>query len=117
MLRGAANGLASLAGAGRQSAFHTLVAVGLPSRDPARAAIALALGTVALRNASGMLDWIAAREDAPAVADLLRESFDMLEEDLEEERFYVTVRRRYWQAPDGSPLKRAAETLIRTLEF
>lgn len=117
MLRGAANGLASLAVAGRASAFESLVTSGLPSRDPARAAIALALGTVALRNASGMLDWIAAREDATAVAELLRESFDMLEEDLEEERFFVTVRRRYWQAEDGSPVKAAAETLIKVLEF
>jgi HEAT repeat protein len=117
MLRGAANGLAALAVAGRRSAFETLVTVGLPSHDPARAAIALALGTVALRNASGMLDWIATRDDGAAVAELLRESFDMLEEDLEEERFYVTVRRRYWQAADDSPIKRAAETLIRTLEF
>lgn len=117
MLRGAANGLAALAVAGRASAFETLVGVGLPSRDPARAAIALALGTVALRNASGMLDWIAARRDAPAVAELLRESFDMLEEDLDEERFFVTIRRRYWQAEDGSPVKAAAETLIKVLEF
>ena len=117
MLRGAANGLAALAVGGRQSAFETLVTVGLPSRDPARAAIALALGTVALRNASGLLEWIATREDGAAVAELLRESFDMLEEDLEEERFYVTVRRQYWQAPEGSPTRRAAETLIRTLEF
>lgn len=117
MLRGSANGLASLAVAGRVSAFETLVTSGLPSRDPARAAIALALGTVALRNASGLLDWIAAREDAAAVAELLRESFDMLEEDLEEERFFVTIRRRYWQAEDGSPVKAAAETLIKVLEF
>ena len=117
MLRGAANGLAALAVSGRQSAFETLVTVGLPSNDPARAAIALALGTVALRNASGMLDWISTRDDVTAVSELLRESFDMLEEDLEEERFYVTVRRRYWQAADDSPIKRAAETLIRTLEF
>ena len=79
--------------------------------------VALALGTVALRNASALLDWTATRDDAQAVAELLRESFDMLEEDLEEERFYVTIRRRYWQAPDGSPEKAAAETLIRTLEF
>lgn len=117
MLRGSANGLAALAVAGRVSAFDTLIAEGLPARDPARAAIALALGTVALRNASGMLDWIAARDDAAAVAELLRESFDMLEEDLEEERFFVTIRRRYWQAEDGSPVKAAAETLIKVLEF
>ena len=117
LLRGAANGLAALAVAGRQSALETLVDAGLPARDPARAAIALALGTVSLRNPMLLLEWAATRKDVEAVAELLRESFDMLEEDLDEERFYVTVRRRYWQEADGSPLKAAAETLIRTLEF
>jgi len=117
LLRSAANGLAALAIAGRQSALQTLVDAGLPSRDPARAAITLALGTVSMRNTTGLLDWLATRDDAGKVAELLREAFDMLEEDLEEERFYVTVRRRYWQATDGSPLKAAAETLIKTLEF
>lgn len=117
LLRGAANGLAALAIAGRASALQTLVDAGLPSRDPARAAIALALGTVSMRNTPVLLDWLATRDDVAAIAELLGESFDMLEEDLEEERFYVTVRRRYWQAPDGSPLKAAAETLIKKLEF
>ncbi|HEX6324546.1 MAG TPA: HEAT repeat domain-containing protein [Vicinamibacterales bacterium] len=117
LLRGAANGLAALAVAGRQSALETLVDAGLPSRDPARAAIALALGTVSLRNPILLLEWTATRKDVEAVAELLRESFDMLEEDLEEERFYVAVRRRYWQEADGTALKAAAETLIRTLEF
>ena len=49
--------------------------------------------------------------------ELLREAFDMLEEDFEEERFFVTVRRAYWQAPAGSPARTVAETLIRKLEF
>jgi HEAT repeat protein len=117
MLRSAANGLAALAVAGRQSALEALVDAGLPSRDPARAAIALALGTVSMRNTPLFLQWAAGRNDLPVVADLLRESFDMLEEDLDEERFYVTVRRAYWQAADGARVKAAAETLIKTLEF
>jgi hypothetical protein len=49
--------------------------------------------------------------------ELLREAFDMFEEDFEEERFYVTVRRAYWQAPEGSPRRQAAEALIKGLEF
>ncbi len=117
LLRSAANGLAALAVAGRSSALETLVNAGLPSRDPARAAIALALGTVSIRNTTAFLEWAATRKDLDAVAELLRESFDMLEEDLDEERFYVTVRRSYWQAADGTPLKSAAETIIRKLEF
>ena len=117
LLRGAANGLAALAVAGRPSALAALVDAGLPSKDPARAAIALALGTVSLRNTSVLLDWMVTRDDGEAIASMLQESFDMLEEDLEEERFYVTVRRHYWQAADGSPLKAAAETLIKKLEF
>ena len=117
LLRGAAGGLAALAVAGRQSALQTLVDAGLPSRDPARAAIALALGTVAMRNTPLLLEWIAAREDREPIAALLAESFDMLEEDLDEERFYVTVRRSYWQAAEDSPIRAAAEVLIKTLEF
>ena len=50
LLRGSANALAALAGSGREPALVTLIERGAPSRDPARAAIALAIGTAALRN-------------------------------------------------------------------
>ena len=49
--------------------------------------------------------------------ELLREAFDMLEEDFEEERFFAHVRRTYWQAPAGSPTRKTAEALIQKLEF
>ena len=117
LLRSAANGLAALAVSGRVSALEALVTAGLPSKDPARAAIALALGTAAMRNTPLLLDWMSKRDDGEAVAELLQESFDMLEEDLEEERFFVTVRRSYWAAPEGSPVRSAAEILIKKLEF
>lgn len=117
LLRTAANGLAALAVSGRVSALEALVKAGLPSKDPARAAIALALGTAAMRNTPLLLDWMSKRDDGEAVAELLQESFDMLEEDLEEERFFVTVRRSYWAAAEGSPVRSAAEILIKKLEF
>ena len=41
----------------------------------------------------------------------------MLEEDLEEERFYVTVRRAYWTAPPNGAVRKVAATLIQTLDF
>ena len=41
----------------------------------------------------------------------------MLEEDLEEERFFVTVRKTYWTAPDGSATRKLCELLINKLDF
>ena len=38
--------------------------------------------------------------------ELLREAFDMLEEDFDEERFFATVRRAYWQAPPARQRER-----------
>ncbi len=56
-------------------------------------------------------------QDQPGAIDLVAEGFDMLEEDLEEEQFFVTVRRGYWAAADGSPTRRLAEQLITKLDF
>ena len=41
----------------------------------------------------------------------------MLEEDLEEEQFFVAVRRGYWAAADASPARRLSEQLINKLDF
>ena len=41
----------------------------------------------------------------------------MLEEDLEEEQFFAAVRRGYWAAADGSPVRRLSEQLINKLDF
>lgn len=117
LLRASASGLAALAIAGHRDAASLLVEHGIPSRDPARAAIALALGAVALRNTPVLLETLQARaEPKPAIL-LLGESFDMLEEDLEEERFYAAVRRGYWAAPVNAPARTIAEALIQTLDF
>jgi hypothetical protein len=50
LLRAATAGLAALAVAGSADAATALIVQGGPTRDPERAPIALALGTVALRN-------------------------------------------------------------------
>jgi HEAT repeat protein len=117
LLRAAASGLAALAIAGDASAVSTLIEAGAPSRDPARAAIALALGAVALRNTPLMLKVLEGQKDPKPAIVLLSEAFDMLEEDLEEERFFVAVRRGYWAAPAGSSARKIAAALIQTLDF
>jgi HEAT repeat protein len=117
LLRGSASGLAALAVHGNKEALATLIEAGAPTRDPARAAIALALGTVALRNTSILLDVLQAPKLLTPAKELLREAFDMLEEDFAEERFFATVRRAYWQAAEGSAARKTAEALIQGLEF
>ena len=117
LLRGAATGLAALAIAGNEEALRTLIDRGAPSRDPARAAIALAIGSVALRNTPLTMKVLEQQAKPEEGLELLREAFDMLEEDFIEERFFVTVRRSYWQAKPGTPTRRTAEALIRKLEF
>jgi len=117
LLRAAAGGLSALAVAGNQEAGAILFERGAPTRDPERAAIVLALGSLALRNTAVTLQVLERQTALDAAVDLLREAFDMLEEDLEEERFFVTVRRAYWAAPEGSPGRRIAGALIQHLEF
>jgi HEAT repeat protein len=117
LLRAAAGGLSAVAVAGNPEAAATLFERGGPTRDPERAAIALALGTLALRNTTLTLKVLEGQKTLDPSIELLREAFDMLEEDMEEERFYVTVRRAYWAAAAGSPGRKIADILIQKLEF
>jgi hypothetical protein len=117
LLRGAAAGLGALGVSGRETSVRALLEVGIPSRDPTRAPVALALATVALRNTPLMLSVMkgaASQSDAMA---LLGEGFDMLEEDLDKERFFATVRRTFWASPEGSPERQLMQTLIGKLDF
>ncbi|MGE3959128.1 MAG: HEAT repeat domain-containing protein [Vicinamibacterales bacterium] len=117
LLRGAAAGLGALGVAGHESAVDTLFEVGIPSRDPTRAPVALALGMVALRNTPLMLSVLRGIPGRSAALDLLAEGFDMLEEDLDKERFFATVRRTYWDAAEGSVERQLTQTLIGKLDF
>ena len=117
LLRATANGLAAVAVAGNQEAAAALFERGGPTRDPERAAIALALGTIAIRNTPLTIKVLEQQTQLDPAIELLREAFDMLEEDLEEEQFFVTVRRAYWAAASGSPARKVAGALIQRLEF
>jgi HEAT repeat protein len=117
LLRGAASGLGNIARQGNEDALRILFDVGIPSQDPVRAPVTLAIGLVALRNTPLMLKTLQARPDQAGAVGIVAEAFDMLEEDLEEERFFVAVRKAYWAAPDGSPTRKLCEALINKLDF
>jgi HEAT repeat protein len=117
LLRGAASGLGNIARQGNEEALRILFDVGIPSQDPVRAPVTLAIGLVALRNTPLLLKTLQARTDQAGAFGIVAEAFDMLEEDLEEERFFVAVRKAYWAAPDGSPTRKLCEQRINKLDF
>jgi HEAT repeat protein len=117
LVRAASFGLDAIAIQGNADALGMLFTAGIPSEDPMRAPLALSVAKVALRNTPLLLQYLAKMSDVRGGLELLAEGFDMLQEDLEEEQFFVMVRREYWNAPDASPLRKLAEQLIGKLEF
>lgn len=117
LLRGAAAGLAALGVSGRSSAADALFEIGIPSRDPTRAPIGLALGAIALRNTPLMMATLEQQRSQPDAISLLAEGFDMLEEDLDKERFFAFARRTYWESAESSRRRDLMQTLIAKLDF
>lgn len=118
LLRASAHAVGAFAARGDQAAFKSLFDAGIHANEQARGTIALALGAAAVRQPAALLTALAARStDQAAAIELLRDAFDMLEEDFAEEMFYVTVRRAYWTAADGSAARRLAEAVLEKLEF
>jgi HEAT repeat protein len=117
LLRGAASGLGTLAVSGHAEAAEALATIGIPSKDPTRAPIALAMATIALRNTPMMLTLVEKASDRDGTLALLGEGFDMLEEDLDKERFFAFARRTYWESPATSPRRALMQTIIGKLDF
>jgi HEAT repeat protein len=122
LARAAAAGLGAIATSGPDDAVRTraldaLFEIGIPAHDPVRPPVALAVGTVALRHVDLMLARLMRQADQRGAIALLGEAFDMLEEDFEKERFFMTVRRTYWGAPGDTPMRQLTQTLIGTLDF
>jgi len=118
LLRGAVHGLAMLALKDKAASWTALIDAGIAATDDdSRSPIALGVGLVALRRPDLVLSAFEGRVDADRAIELLRDAFDMLSEDFEEERFYVFVRKAFWAAPAESPRRRIAEALMVKLEF
>ena len=117
LLRSAAAGLGALASRGDAGALQVLFDVGVGAQSTAREPIALVLGMLAMRHAAAVLAHLETRTDLGAAVLVLRDAFDMLDEDLEEERFFMTTRAAFWAAPERSKARAVADELIRVLEF
>jgi HEAT repeat protein len=117
LVRAAASGLSAVAAQGNADALQILLNAGIPAEDPLRAPLALGSVKVALRNTPLTLQVLGSTKDLNGALQLVAEGFDMLEEDFEEEQFFVAVRREYWSAPDPSPMRKLAEQLIGRLDF
>ncbi len=119
LLRGAASGLGALAVAGRADALGALFddRHSGPTDDSTRAPVSLALATVALRNTPLTLTMLEQHADRDRAIGLMAEGFDMLEEDLDKERFFALARRSYWESTDKSPHRAFMQDLIGKLDF
>jgi hypothetical protein len=117
LLRGAVHAAGMLAIAGREEALAAMWRAGASASPSAQAPVALGVGLVALRRPTLVVQTLARSDAREQAILLLRDAFDMLNEDFEEERFFVEVRRAFWAAPAGSAERDVAEVLIRVLEF
>ena len=120
LLRSASMAAAAVSMAGRQgsdTALRALIDVGVEAADPVRAPIALAVGTVALRTPLTMVSALANRSDLRSSLLLVRDAFDMLDEDMAEERFYVFMRANFWDETENPVTRSVAEAAMEILEF
>jgi HEAT repeat protein len=117
LARSAADAFGVLARSGRATAWDALISIGEPSVDPVRAPIALAAAGAAVGDPVGALGALERATDPKAALLLLRDGFDMLSEDLAEERFYARLRALYWQAPEGSPARTRIQRVMTALDF
>ncbi len=117
LTRAAARGMSHLAAAGRAIDWDALIGLGSSSVDPVRAPLALGFASAAVEVPDQALAAVQRAADQKGALLLLRDGFDMLEEDYAKEQFYVAIRKIYWKVPEGDPTRKTAEALITTLEF
>ena len=117
VLRAAAFGLRALAENGDVEAGRALFSTGVAAVDPTRAPIALALAGMAVRKPAAVVTLVQERQDRDQSIELLREGFDLLEDDFTEEQFFVALRKAYFAEADGSPKRAVIQAMINALEF
>jgi HEAT repeat protein len=116
-VRGALDALEAVAQNRNEAALAALVK--LEARAPIRERVAIGFASVALRQPDWIVGWIEMAEPTQrqTVIVMLKDGFDSLEADFDEEQFFAAVRAGYWRASDGSEGRSLASTLIQRLEF
>jgi hypothetical protein len=117
LLRGAAAGLAALGLAGHDESGRCAVRDRHPVPGSDAGPVALALATVALRATPKMIAALGRHADRAKALELLAEGFDMLEEDLDKERFFAFARRTFWESAENSPNRALMQLMIGKLDF
>src|SRR5690606_8333657 len=112
LLRGAVHAAGVLARDGHEEMLATIADAALQSDGAARDTLTLGLGTVILRDPEAALALYQARAQAPEIARLYLDAFDMLAEDFDKEQFGAAIRRTLWGSPDGSATRQAATALL-----
>ncbi|HVQ12127.1 MAG TPA: HEAT repeat domain-containing protein [Vicinamibacterales bacterium] len=116
-IRGALDALEAVAQNRNEAALSALFT--LAKSSALRENVAVAVASVALRQPDWTVERLGAADGQTreAAITMIKDGFDSLEEDFNEEQFFAAVRAGYWRATDGSAGRSLAETLIRRLEF
>ena len=106
-----------MASKGDADAIDGLIDVAIEAPVAARERIAIVLASLAMRQPSVLLAYLEMRADLEAAILVGRDGFDILDEDLAEERFFMTARASFWANPEGSRARSVAGRVIELLEF
>jgi hypothetical protein len=117
-IRGAIDALEAVAQNRNQAALTALITMGV-KQNALRERVAVSVASVALRQPDWVVEQIGAADQSTreTVITMLKDGFDSLDEDFNEEQFFAAVRAGYWRVPDGSAMRALAATLIQRLEF
>ncbi len=117
-IRGAMDALEAVAQNRNEAALGALITLGM-KQIALRERVAVSVASVALRQPDWIVERISAMDAATrdTVITMLKDGFDSLDEDFNEEQFFAAVRAGYWRASDGSAGRTLAATLIQRLEF
>jgi HEAT repeat protein len=118
VVRAATDALSVLADSGHPEALDALL--GLAARGGSvREHAAVGVAAAAVRRPDAAIAWLNGLKgpSGETAVDMLKDGFDILEEDYAEEQFFATARATYWKVPEGSSTRTLAATLIQKLEF